>query len=315
MASFIPIWVMGFDRLKSNNLSGASEIYQRTLTYWADEISHIDPPSLRRAHNYLRRRGHFIICLQPRMAPLFNLVNRVLLAAAEAINVQQLKDKTIAVLEDSGHQLSKAQQLVCDECAKIVPPSLTVGLHSRSSMVVHVISSLVERGVDMRVIQTESRPMNEGLTAARFFCEHHIQVTFLVDAALATMIQKSDMIFVGADTFSTTQITNKIGTHALALLAREHQTPIYCLTTGDKYLPQGIHIADEEQHESHEVWPDRPEGVTVWNKYFEDTPAELFTGIITEHGVLQPSELDFFEELYELDPWLRERFESELEQE
>lgn len=33
-------------------------------------------------------------------------------------------------------------------------------------------------------------------------------------------------------------------------------------------------------------------GVQVWNPSFDITPAELITGIITEHGVFKPDELE-----------------------
>jgi methylthioribose-1-phosphate isomerase len=33
-------------------------------------------------------------------------------------------------------------------------------------------------------------------------------------------------------------------------------------------------------------------GVQVWNPAFDITPAQLITGIITEHGVFTPDELE-----------------------
>jgi len=33
-------------------------------------------------------------------------------------------------------------------------------------------------------------------------------------------------------------------------------------------------------------------GVQVWNPSFDVTPAQLITGIITEHGVFKPEELE-----------------------
>lgn len=33
-------------------------------------------------------------------------------------------------------------------------------------------------------------------------------------------------------------------------------------------------------------------GVQVWNPSFDVTPADLITGIITEHGVFKPEELE-----------------------
>jgi translation initiation factor 2B subunit (eIF-2B alpha/beta/delta family) len=49
-------------------------------------------------------------------------------------------------------------------------------------------------------------------------------------------------------------------------------------------------LAPEHEHPAAELWPDAPAEVNITNKYFEATPLSLFTGIVTEHGILSSKE-------------------------
>jgi methylthioribose-1-phosphate isomerase len=102
------------------------------------------------------------------------------------------------------------------------------------------------------------------------------------------------VIVVGADRIAANgDVANKIGTYALAVLAKRHGIPFYVaapLSTFDPQIPDGSHIPIEERP-ADEVTGYRgtrwaPEGVSVRNPAFDVTPAELITGIICEKGVV-----------------------------
>ena len=102
-------------------------------------------------------------------------------------------------------------------------------------------------------------------------------------------------VVVGADRIAANGDTaNKIGTYGVALAAKAHGIPFYIAaptSTFDFSIATGAQIpieerkADEVRHFRSEQTA--PEGVAVFNPAFDVTPAELITGIITEHGVLQ----------------------------
>ena len=106
-------------------------------------------------------------------------------------------------------------------------------------------------------------------------------------------------MIVGADRIAANGDTaNKIGTYALAILAKYHNIPFYVaapLSTFDTSLAGGAEIPIEQRH-ADEVrgfggvrWA--PDGVEVDNPAFDVTPAGLITAIITEKGViLHPDE-------------------------
>jgi translation initiation factor eIF-2B subunit delta len=80
---------------------------------------------------------------------------------------------------------------------------------------------------------------------------------------------------------------------------------MFSLCTSGKFLPAAalplLHIVD---HPVQEVWPDAPPGVSIRNRYFETIPLELFTGIISEHGMHAPAALRTHLQQQELSPTL-----------
>jgi len=124
-----------------------------------------------------------------------------------------------------------------------------------------------------------------------------IPVTLITDSMAGHLMSRGevDVIVVGADRIAANGDTaNKIGTYALAVLAKRHGIPFYVaapMSTFDPKIRDGSKIPIEERPAS-EVTGYRgkrwaPEGVSVRNPAFDVTPAELITGIITERGVVK----------------------------
>jgi methylthioribose-1-phosphate isomerase len=146
------------------------------------------------------------------------------------------------------------------------------------------------------VLATETRPLLQGarLTAWELSREG-IPVRLLADSAAGSVMQRGlvDAIVVGADRIAANGDTaNKIGTHTLAVLAREHRVPFYVaapMSTVDLATPSGDEIPIEER-EGDEVLGLRgesigPAGVGALNPAFDVTAAELIAAVVTEVGV------------------------------
>ncbi|MCY7417485.1 MAG: S-methyl-5-thioribose-1-phosphate isomerase, partial [Chloroflexi bacterium] len=148
------------------------------------------------------------------------------------------------------------------------------------------------------VIACEARPLLQGgrLTAwelAQASVPYRLIVDDAAGAAMATGMV--DAVIVGCDRVAANGDTaNKIGTYALAVLARHHDLPFYVagpLTSFDVGTPDGGHMVIEERAAT-EVrgFAGRvttPIDARVWNPAFDVTPAALISGFITERGVLQ----------------------------
>lgn len=152
------------------------------------------------------------------------------------------------------------------------------------------------RGMALHVYAGETRPLRQGarLTAWEL-ARHGVSVDVLPDGAAATLLAqgKVDLILVGSDRIAANgDVANKIGTYPLAVLARHHDVPFHVLapaTTIDPACPNGASIPIEQRDaaEIYDAHP-QPDGVGVYSPAFDVTPADLVTGIVTEHGTFQP---------------------------
>ena len=160
-----------------------------------------------------------------------------------------------------------------------------------------VRAAAATRGVAM-VYADETRPWLQGarLTAWELV-EEGLPVTLLADSAAGALLQTGtiDAVLVGADRIAANGDTaNKIGTYGLAVLARHHGVPFYVvapLSTIDGHCPNGAAIPIEERSpeellQCHGI-SHSPAGAKAWNPVFDVTPADLITGLITEHGVIE----------------------------
>lgn len=153
-------------------------------------------------------------------------------------------------------------------------------------------------GKRFSVIADETRPLLQGarLTALELRARG-IPVKVAPDGAAAGLMARGlvDGVFVGADRIAANgDFANKVGTYGLAVAARFHGIPFWCVaptTTVDPGTPDGASIVIEERDPaevlSFDGRPVAPEGVGAHNPAFDVTPAELVTGLVTERGVIR----------------------------
>ncbi len=156
-----------------------------------------------------------------------------------------------------------------------------------------------EAGLRLHVFATETRPLLQGSRLTAWELERAgIPVTLATDGAAAALMgsRKIDVVLVGADRIAANgDVANKIGTYALAVLARHHALPFYVAaptSTIDAATATGADIPIEardpnEVLEFHGVRA-APANVGAFNPSFDVTPAELVTAIVTDRAVHYP---------------------------
>ena len=156
-----------------------------------------------------------------------------------------------------------------------------------------VIRSVHAAGRLGGVIVPETRPLLQGarLTAWELG-QDGISHRVVPDGAVAGLFARGEIdgVVVGADRIAANGDTaNKVGTYALAVLARHHNVPFHVTaprTTIDVTTPSGAEIPIEERARE-ELGATVPATSPVWNPAFDVTPASLIDTIITEDGVLR----------------------------
>jgi methylthioribose-1-phosphate isomerase len=161
---------------------------------------------------------------------------------------------------------------------------------------------LHEAGRTPHVLVPETRPLLQGSRLTAWELTHAgVPCTVLADGMIASRLRLGDVacVIVGADRIAANgDVANKIGTYGLALAARAHGIPFYVAapsSTIDLDTSEGSLIPIEQRDEGEVAgWlgsRTAPLGVGIWNPAFDVTPAELVTAIITDQGILAPTEI------------------------
>ena len=172
-----------------------------------------------------------------------------------------------------------------------------------------VIRATRESGKNVKVIATETRPVQQGSRLTAFELKHDgFDVSLIPDTAVGYSMANGlvDKVVVGADRIVRTgHVFNKIGTYQVATMAKQHGIPFYVaapLSTFDmKTDAKDVIIEMRKGTEVTGIGDKKtaPDGINVINPAFDMTPPELISGIITEKGVVtapyEESILNLFE--------------------
>lgn len=162
-----------------------------------------------------------------------------------------------------------------------------------------VLFAAADLGMNIEVYVDETRPLLQGARLTTWeLTRHGIPTTLICDSMAAWAMRQGRVqaVITGADRIAANgDAANKIGTYALAVLAREHRVPFYIAaprSTFDFSLASGEEIPIEER-DGGEITrgfgrQTAPDGIGTWNPAFDVTPAELITALVTERGVIEP---------------------------
>ena len=221
-------------------------------------------------------------------APSVEEARRALLEEARQIHEEDIEgNRRIGEL---GAQLLSDDASVLTHCNA---GSLATGGYGTA---LGVVRAAWEQGKLRRVYVTETRPLLQGARLTSWELQRDgIPFTLVVDSAAGSLLRRGlvDAVVVGADRIAANgDVANKIGTYALAVLARDNGVPFYVAaptSTIDLSVGSGEAIPIEERA-AEEVTSlagvaIAPAGVEATNPAFDVTPGECVTAIITESGV------------------------------
>lgn len=158
-----------------------------------------------------------------------------------------------------------------------------------------VIRATKESGKNVKVIATETRPVQQGSRLTAFELKHDgFDVSLIPDTAVGYSMANGlvNKVVVGADRIvKSGHVFNKIGTYQVATMAKQHGIPFYVaapLSTFD--LTNKAEDIIIEMRKGTEVTgigdkKTAPDDISVINPAFDMTPPDLISGIITEKGV------------------------------
>jgi len=254
----------------------------------------------------LKQKATYLASSRPTAVNLQWALDRMLKAVSPAGSVKSAKDilfKTACDIEQEdiqtcrdigkhGYELIKNAHSILTHCN--AGSLATAQWGTALSPVYHA----AEQGHSLSVYADETRPLLQGARITAFELSRvGIEVTVVTDSMAGVVLRdkKIDAVIVGADRIAANgDVANKIGTYALAVLARYHNVAFYVAaprSTFDLQLASGAGIPIENRpREEVSYWGGKktvPDAAGVFNPAFDVTPHQLVSAIITERGIIR----------------------------
>ena len=256
--------------------------------------------------NYLEHAKKILFETRPTAVNLAWGLEKIILVAKKAGTVEEIKKNVVEVAKQMADDDIKINMLIGKNGSELFSDNDTIMTHCNAGALatvgygtaLGVIRAATDSGKNIKVIATETRPIQQGSRLTAFELKHDgIDVSLIPDTAVGYTMANGlvNKIVVGADRILRTgHVYNKIGTYQVATMAKQHNIPFYVaapLSTFDmKSNPEDVIIEQRKASEVTGIGDKKtaPDGINVINPAFDMTPPELISGIITEKGIAKP---------------------------
>jgi len=243
---------------------------------------------------------------RPTAVNLVWALDKIITVAREGNDVAEIKNSIVEAAKKMAEDDVKTNMTMGKHGSELFNENDTIMTHCNAGALatvaygtaLGVIRATIESGKNIKVIATETRPVQQGSRLTAFELKHDgIDVDLIPDTAVGYVMANGlvNKVVVGADRILRTgHVFNKIGTYQIATMAKQHNIPFYIaapLSTFDlKSNPKDVIIEQRNPAEVTTIGDKKtaPDDVGVINPAFDMTPPELITGIITEAGVAKP---------------------------
>jgi methylthioribose-1-phosphate isomerase len=254
----------------------------------------------------LRQTAETLAYTRPTAVNLRWAINRMLAATKAKRDIAAIKSALITEARAIHDEEREATRKLSHFGAELIKDGFTILTHCNAGSLatggygtaLGVMKAAKEQGKNISVIATETRPLLQGARLTTWeLMRDGIPVTLITDSMAGHFMsrQKVNCVITGADRIAANGDTaNKIGTYALAVLARENKVPFYVaapLSTIDCAVPSGDGIPIEERSPEEVTHIQgiavAAPGVRVANPAFDVTPHRYVSAIITERGIVR----------------------------
>ena len=286
------------DEIRNDKTHGASQLARQAVSVLRAAAERGQARSIDEFYQEQKEVGQRLMSARPAMAPVFNIVARLLDAISGKVvemDLDSVRDLVISKADEIVSDSLQAVAQIAHYGSELITDGDKIMTHSYSSTVVAMLKAAFAQHRNVEVITTRSGPGGSGEMIARELGLYGIPLTFIDDTAVGLYLSTVNKVVVGADRICADgSLVNGIGTYQLALAGKRAGIPFCVLCETLKFDPRlsGDEVDLEEKEPSEVIEPGRlPPEVRVKNPHFDITPLELITGIVTENGLLAPGEV------------------------
>ena len=267
--------------------------------------------------SYLENAKNVLFETRPTAVNLAWGLEKIMEVANQATTVEEIRTRVVETAKKMAEEDIQTNMSLGKNGSELFNDNDTIMTHCNAGALatvaygtaLGVIRATKESGKNIKVIATETRPVQQGSRLTVFELKHDgIDVSLIPDTAVGYTMANGlvNGVIVGADRIlQTGHVFNKIGTYQVAIMAKQHNIPFYVaapLSTFDlESNPEDIIIEQRKASEVTGIGDKKtaPDGIDVINPAFDMTPPELISGIITENGIAKPPYNESIKKLFE----------------
>lgn len=248
--------------------------------------------------NFLEDAAETISTARPTTSTRLKKVTRGSVEAAK-MAMESGDDVVEALFQESINSLNRrysAMNEVAKYLCDLIPDGGKVLTQCFAETIIGTMTrTLKEQGKDVKFYCTETRPYYQGARlTATCISQMGFDTTVITDNMVAYTMENIgiDLFTSASDTITLDgHVANKVGTHQIAIVAREFKVPFYVtgMPDGEKKAKDDIVI--ELRDPSLVLGDHTVRGVKAIYPSFDITPPELITGFVTDKGLYKPSDL------------------------
>lgn len=248
--------------------------------------------------NFLEDAAETISTARPTTSTRLKKVTRGSIEAAKRA-MESGEDLVEALFQESINSLNRrysAMNEVAKYLCDLIPDGGKVLTQCFAETIIGTMTrTLKEQGKDVKFYCTETRPYYQGARlTATCISQMGFDTTVITDNMVAYTMENIgiDLFTSASDTITLDgHVANKVGTHQIAIVAREFKVPFYVtgMPDGEKKAKDDIVI--ELRDPSLVLGDHTARGVKAIYPSFDITPPELITGFVTDKGRYKPSDL------------------------
>jgi len=265
----------------------------------------------------LEKAKTILIVTRPTAVNLKWGLEKIMEVAKQGDNVTQIKELVVNTAKKMADEDIQINMTMGKHGSELFDNNDTIMTHCNAGALatvaygtaLGVIRATKDGGKNIKVIATETRPVQQGSRLTAFELKHDgIDVSLIPDTAVGYVMAQGlvNKVIVGADRILRTgHVFNKIGTYQVAIMAKRHDIPFYVaapLSTFDMDSnPEDVVIEQRKASEVTGIGDKKtaPDDINVINPAFDMTPPELISGIITEKGIVKPPYEESIKKLFE----------------
>ncbi|KFV77275.1 Translation initiation factor eIF-2B subunit alpha, partial [Dryobates pubescens] len=195
-------------------------------------------------------------------------------------------------------KVSLSRNKIAKLCHPFIRDDARILTHAYSRVVLRVLETAIDSKKRFSVYVTESQPDQAGQVLidvqkmAKALRKLNIPVTVILDAAVGYIMEKVDLVLVGAEgVVESGGIINKIGTNQIAVCAKAQNKPFYVVAESFKFVRlfplNQQDVPDKFKYKADTL--KTSQNLTEEHPWIDYTSPSLITLLFTDLGVLTPS--------------------------